>query len=138
MENLMKTMIRFLSTMMLMPKPWLTWLGLLVFINTLIPIYFINTLEAKVVLIATICSITIMTAVFSAKGFVRLLGIGHIAWVPMIPWLFTRLEKISFDNHFGYWLLAIIIMNSLALIIDAIDVTRYIRGERRPYLILSA
>lgn len=138
MENLMKTMIRFLSTMMLMPKPWLTWLGLLVFINTLIPIYFINTLEAKVVLIATICSITIMTAVFSAKGFVRLLGIGHIAWVPMIPWLFTRLEKISFDNHFGYWLLAIIIMNSLALIIDAIDVTRYIRGERRPYLTLSA
>ncbi len=134
----MKTMIRFLRTMMLMPKPWLAWLGVIVFINLLIPLYFIHTLEAKVVLIAIVCSITIMTAVFSAKGFVRLLGIGHIAWVPMIPWLFTRIEKISFDNPFGYWLLAIIIMNSLSLIIDAIDVIRYIRGECRPYLTLSA
>ena len=134
----MKTMIRFLRTMMLMPKPWLAWLGLLVFINILIPLYFINTLEAKVVLIAIICSMTIMTAIFSAKGFVRLLGIGHIAWVPMIPWLFTSLGKISLDNPFGYWLLAIIIMNSLTLIIDTIDVIRYIRGERRPYLTLSA
>jgi len=134
----MKTMIRFLRTMMLMPKPWLAWLGLLVFINILIPLYFINTLEAKVVLIAIICSMTIMTAIFSAKGFVRLLGIGHIAWVPMIPWLFTSLGEISLDNPFGYWLLAIIIMNSLTLIIDTIDVIRYIRGERRPYLTLSA
>ena len=138
MENLMKTMIRFLRTMMLMPKPWLAWLGSLVFINILIPLYFIHTLEAKVVLIAIICSMTIMTAIFSAKGFVRLLGIGHIAWVPMIPWLFTSLGEISLDNPFGYWLLAIIIMNSLTLIIDTIDVIRYIRGERRPYLTLSA
>ena len=134
----MKTMIRFLRTMMLMPKPWLVWLGLLVFINMLIPLFFIYTLEAKVVLIAIICSITIMTAVFSTKGFVRLLGIGHITWVPMIPWLFTRLEKTSFDNLFGYWLVAIIILNSLSLIIDAIDVIRYIRGERRPQLTLRA
>ncbi len=138
MENLMKTMIRFLRTMMLMPKPWLAWLGLLVFINMLIPLYLIHTLEAKVVLITNICGMTIMTAIFSAKGFVRLLGIGHIAWVPMIPWLFTRLEKISFDNPFGYWLLAIIIINSLTLMIDTIDVIRYIRGERRPYLTLSS
>ncbi len=134
----MKTTIRFLRTMMLMPKTWLAWLGLLVFINMLIPLFFIYTLEAKVVLIAIICSITIMTAVFSAKGFVRLLGIGHITWVPMIPWLFTRLENTSFDNLFGYWLVAIIILNSLSLIIDAIDVMRYIRGERRPHPTLSA
>lgn len=47
------------------------WLGLHVFINILIPLYFIHTLEAKVVLIAIICSMTIMMAIFSAKGFVR-------------------------------------------------------------------
>lgn len=131
-------MIRFIKTMMLMPKPWLAWLSVLVITNMLIPLYFIHTLEAKVVLIAIICSITIMTAVFSIKGFVRLLGIGHIPWIPMIPWLFTRLEHTSFGNLFGYWMVAIIVLNVISLIIDAIDVIRYIRGERRPQLTLSA
>jgi hypothetical protein len=138
MENIMKTMIRFMKTMMLMPKPWLAWLCVLVFANMLLPLYFIHTLEAKVVLIASICSMTIMTAVFSVKGFVRLLGIGHIPWIPMIPWLFTRLENTSFDNLFGYWIVTLIVLNIISLIIDAIDVMRYIRGERGPQLMLSA
>jgi hypothetical protein len=126
-----------MKTMMLMPKPWFAWLGVLMFTNMLIPLFLIHTLEAKVVLAAVICSIIIMTAIFNAKGFVRLLGIGHIAWVPMIPWLFTRLENASFDSLFGYWLVAVIILDSLSLIIDAIDVLRYIRGERSPSLILG-
>ena len=134
----MKAMIGFMKTMMLLPKPWRAWMGLLVGANMLVPFYFIQTLEAKVVLAAIICSITIMTAVFGAKGFVRLLGIGHIAWVPMIPWLITRLDKTSFDSFFGYWLIAVIVLNSLSLIIDAIDVLRYIRGERGPQLTLNA
>ena len=131
----MKGMIRLMKTMMLMPKPWL---GLLVGANMLVPLYFILTLEAKIVLAAIICSLTIMTVVFSAKGFVRLLGMGHIAWVPMIPWLFTRLDSTSFVSFFGYWLVTVIFLNSISLIIDAIDVMRYIKGERRPYLNLNA
>ncbi len=129
----MKAMINLMKTMMLMPKPWLAWMGLLVVANTLAPLYFIQTLEGKVVLAAIMCSMTIMTAIFGAKGFVRLLGIGHIAWVPLIPWLFTRLDNSSFDSFFGYWLVAVIVLNSLSLIMDAIDVLRYIKGERRPH-----
>jgi hypothetical protein len=137
-ENIMSTMIEFMKTMMSMPKAWLAWMGLLVVANILVPLYFIQTLEAKVVLAAVICSITIMTVVFGAKGFVRLLGIGHISWVPMIPWLFTRLDNTSFESFFGYWLVAVIVLNSLSLIVDALDVMRYIRGERRPHLTLNA
>jgi hypothetical protein len=79
-----------------------------------------------------------MATVFGAKGFVRLLGIGHIASVPMIPWLILRLDNTSFDSFFGYWLAAVIFLNFLSLIIDGIDVMRYIRGEREPYLMLHA
>jgi uncharacterized membrane protein len=80
----------------------------------------------------------IMTAIFGAKGFVRLLGIGHIAWVPMIPWLWTRLDFTSFGSFFGYWLIAVIVLDSLSLIFDAVDILRYIRGERMPHLTLNA
>ena len=75
----MKAIFEFMKTMMLLPKPWLAWMGLLVLANAVVPLYFIQTLEGKVVLAALICSLMIMTALFGAKGFVRLLGLGHIA-----------------------------------------------------------
>ncbi len=134
----MKAMFGFMKTMMLLPKPGLAWMGLLIGVNIVVPLYFIQTLEAKVVLAAMICGLLIMTAVFGAKGFVRLLGIGHIAWVPMIPWLIIRLGNTSFESFFGYWLAAIIVLNFVSLIIDGIDVLRYIRGEREPYLTFNA
>jgi hypothetical protein len=134
----MKVMIEFTKTMLLLPKPWLGWMGLLVAVNMVIPLYYIHTREAKVVLIAAMFGLMIMTAIFGAKGFVRLLGIGHIAWVPMIPWLWTRLDFTSFGSFFGYWLIAVIVLDSLSLIFDAVDILRYIRGERMPHLILNA
>ena len=135
---MLKAIFGFMKAMMLLPKPWLAWMSLLVFANVLGPLYFIHTLEAKVVLAAMICSLMIMTALFGAKGFVRLLGIGHVAWVPMIPWLIMRFDNTSFESFFGYWLAAVIILNFLSLIIDGIDVMRYIWGEREPYLMLNA
>lgn len=134
----MKVMIEFTKTMLLLPQPWLGWMGLLVAVNMVIPLYYIHTREAKVVLIAAMFGLMIMMAIFGAKGFVRLLGIGHIAWVPMLPWLWTRLDDTSFGSFFGYWLIAVIVLDSLSLIVDVVDIRRYIKGERTPHLALNA
>ena len=72
----MKAMINLLKTMLLMPKPWLAWLGLLIVANMLAPLHFIQTLEAKIVFAAMMCGMVIMTAIYKAKEFVRLLGKG--------------------------------------------------------------
>ncbi|MEE9138881.1 MAG: hypothetical protein V3V07_10100 [candidate division NC10 bacterium] len=131
-------MIEFTKTMLLLPQPWLGWMGLLVAVNMVIPLYYIHTREAKVVLIAAMFGLMIMMAIFGAKGFVRLLGIGHITWVPMLPWLWTRLDDTSFGSFFGYWLIAVIVLDSLSLIVDVVDIRRYIKGERTPHLALNA
>ncbi len=134
----MKVMIEFTKTMLLLPQPWLGWMGLLVAVNMVIPLYYIHTREAKVVLIAAMFGLMIMMAIFGAKGFVRLLGIGHITWVPMLPWLWTRLDDTSFGSFFGYWLIAVFVLDSLSLIVDVVDIQRYIKGERTPHLALNA
>jgi hypothetical protein len=130
----MKAMIGFTKGLMSMPMPWLVWLGLLVAINIAGPIYFFDALEAKVVLVAFLASAGLMTAIFAAKGFVRLLGIGHIFWVPMVPWLWIRLDQVGPGEPIGYWITAVIILDSISLIIDGIDVLRYLKGERQPYI----
>ena len=133
----MKAMIGFTKGMMSMPMPWLVWLGLLLAVNVVGPIYFFEALEAKVVLVAFLASLGLMTAIFAAKGFVRLLGIGHILWVPMVPWLWIRLDQVGPGEPIGYWITAVIILDSVSLIIDGIDVLRYLKGERQPYITVA-
>ena len=133
----MKAMIGFTEGLMSMPMPWPLWLGLLVAVNTAGPIYFFEALEAKVVLAAFLASAASMTAIFAAKGFVRLLGIGHIFWIPMVPWLWTRLDQVEPGNLIGYWMIAVVAVNGISLIIDAIDVVRYVTGDRKPYVTVA-
>jgi len=130
-------MISFTKTMMIMPIHWQTWLGVLVSVNIVAPLFFIHTLEAQVVLVTGIGGLVIMSAIFSVNGFVRLMGIGHIGWLPLVFWLGTKLEHPPADSTFGYWIMAVIVLDSLSLIIDTIDVLRYVKGERTPFLALS-
>ena len=133
----MKAMINFMKTMMIMPIHWQAWLGILVGVNIVVPLFFIHMLEAQVVLVMGIGGLVIMSAIFSRKGFIRLMGIGHIGWLPLVFWLGTKLEHIPADSTFGYWLIAVIVLDSLSLIIDTIDVVRYVKGERTPFLALN-
>ncbi len=113
------------------------WLIALVVVN-ITSLYFIDTTEARVVLGVLLISVIIMAEIYRRLGFVRLLGTGHILWVPMVPWLWLRLDQTTpLDSTFEYWLIILIVMNTLSLVIDVVDVIRYIKGERAPYYTLT-
>ena len=113
------------------------WLIALVAVN-IASLFFIDTIEARVVLAVLLISIIIMTEIYRRLGFVRLLGTGHILWVPMVLWLWMRLiQTPPLDNTFKYWLMIVIAMNSISLLIDGIDVIRYIKGDRVRYYTLT-
>ena len=61
-----------------MPLPWRLWLMLLVVINLIVPLFFLNRLEAQVVVGALLAIMVLMTALTAVSGFTRLLGLGHI------------------------------------------------------------
>ena len=64
----------------------------------------------------------------------RLLGIGHVYWVPLVVWLGLRVGDLTPGEPFTLWVMAVIALNSVSLLIDVRDVTRYISGERMPHL----
>ena len=130
----MTAIIGFFRTMLTLPKPWVGWVMLLMTVNMVAPLFFLDRPEGKVVLGAAVVGAALQTGIFSAKGFVRLLGAGHIAWVPMVAWLWTRLDHAPPGSLFRYWLLATIVLVCISLLIDAADVIRYLRGERDPQL----
>jgi len=129
----MRVMLDFVKALAGMPRPWRVWVGLMAALN-MAAMLFLPRLEAVVVLGAMMLGALIQAAILARKGFVRLLGIGHFAWLPMLAWLLLRLDTFVADPLFYNWVLALAFVNSVSLVIDTIDVARYALGEREPHV----
>ncbi len=126
----MNAFIKFNRGILKMPSPWKAWLMLLVAANMVVPLFYIKRPEAQIIVITLLASMTLMTLVTGMTGFTRLLGLGHFFWFPLIAYLWFRLDAVPADGFYGVWIRGLIAINSISLVIDVIDVLRYIRGDR--------
>ncbi len=126
----MNAFIKFNRGLLGMPLPWRLWLLLLLALNLIAPLVFIERLEAQATLAALLVSMALMTGLTGLSGFSRLVGLGHIVWIPLLFFLCTRLGEIPAADAFGLWVRAVIAINAMSLAIDAVDVIRYAAGER--------
>jgi len=126
----MNAFIKFNKGLMNQSLPVRLWVGLMVIFNMIIPLFFLERLEAQVVLAAIMASMALMTLITATTGFTRLLGLGHIFWVPLLFFLLTHLDQIPADGLFGLWIRTLMVINSTSLVLDGVDVFRYLAGER--------
>ena len=112
------------------PRIWGTWL---VAVNSAC-LLFIGHIEAQVTLSAVGVAVLAQALIYQRKHFIRLLGLTHFLWIPMLTWIAMRLDAISKDeNAFRIWLITLIATNAVSLAIDALDAMRFVFGDRRPY-----
>jgi len=126
----MNAFIKFNKGVMNSSLPVKLWVGLLVIFNMIIPLFFLERLEAQVVLAAIMASMLLMTLITSTTGFSRLLGLGHIFWIPLLYFLGTHLDQIPPNDGFGVWVRSLMVINATSLVLDGVDVFRYLAGER--------
>ena len=127
-------MIGFMKSTMKIPIMWQMWLALLITANLIVPLFYSSTLEAQITIGALLLSFVTMSYIHSKRGYVRLLGIGHIFWFPLVLWLGLRAFEEGLSDAFAVWLVSLVVLNSLSLILDVMDVVRYLRGERAPVI----
>ncbi len=127
----MNAFLKFNKGVMKMPVPWRVWMLLMVGANLIAPMFFLGRVEAQVTLAAFLASVVLMTVLTARFGFTRIVGLGHIPWIPLLVFLFLRLSSIPADDTFGIWIRALILLNGTSLLIDATDVIRYIAGDRQ-------
>ena len=125
----MKALNDFVRNIFRMPRAWWPWMAGLPLVN-LSSIFFLPRTEAWVVLGTGLLAATIMTGLHARLGYVRLVGLGHFVWIPMLIWLVPRLDQIEPGTVFYAWLLILITMDTVSLVIDAVDVLRYVSGDR--------
>ena len=126
----MNAFIKLNKGMFKMPLPWKLWLSLLVAANVFVPLFYFQQLEAQIVLGTMAANMALMTYLTSRFGFTRILGLGHIFWIPLLGFLLTRLGNIPAGDAYGAWLRVLILLNSVSLLIDIVDVRRYLAGDR--------
>jgi len=129
--------IKFNKGIMQMPLGWRLWLGFLVTANLVVPLFFINRPEAQLAVAALFASMMLMTLVTGLTGFTRLLGLGHVFWIPLLYFLGTRLSEIPAADIFGVWIRVLMTANAVSLVIDAMDVIRYLAGDRAETISVS-
>ncbi len=127
---MLNALIKFNKGLMKMPIPWRVWVLLLVLLNLVAPLFFLERAEARIVIAVFLVGALLMTLLTALTGFSRLLGLGHVLWFPLLYFLWTRLEGAPADEPFGIWLRAVMAINAVSLAIDATDVARYLAGER--------
>lgn len=128
----MTALAGFVRGLLSMKAYWIAWVAVLLAVNGAAPLFFLDTIEGQVVLGLALAGMVIQLVIFQARGFVRLLGLGHFSWLAMLPWLALRLDGATEGGALATWIVAVLAVNGASLLIDIADVVRYLRGERAP------
>ncbi len=126
----MRAFIRFNQGLLNMPPHLQVWVAMLIGANLVAPLFFLDHVEAQATLVAGLAGMAIMTALTGRFGFSRIVGLGHVAWLPLLVFLGSRLADVPATDAFGIWLRAVVVLDAVSLAFDALDVVRFARGER--------
>ena len=126
----MNAFIKLNRGILKMPLHWRLWMMLLFAANAVAPLFLLQHVEARVVLLAFFANISLMTFLTARFGFTRILGLAHIFWVPMLGFLFTRLADIPASDAVGIWIRTLFVVDGISLVIDTADAIRFISGDR--------
>ncbi len=127
----MQSFQKFNKGLLKLPFGVQLWLFVLMCANMVAPLFFFDKIEAQVSVAVFIASAMLMVYLTARSGFSRLLGFGHVLWLPLIIFYWTRFDTAPINSLFGMWMRAVVLLNALSLILDAIDVVRFIRGDRQ-------
>lgn len=133
MKSLMKSILTMTGIVFLrfrpLPRVWCLWLAGV----NLAGLAFLQHLEAVLLLAATSLAVLLQAAIHRRMGFVRLLGVAHVFWVPVLLWMATRGGEIAADPGLQLWIVLVAVTNLMCVAVDTGDVVRFLRGDRAPH-----
>ena len=130
MRYLIAGLVKIMNGIRKSPNYTIVWVAWLIGINLLVPIFFWNHPEARVIAVVFLAGGTLMGYLTTETGFSRLLGLGHVFWYPLLIWLALRMEMFPAAESFGLWIRVLMVTNAISLVIDTADVIRWLRGDR--------
>ena len=111
------------------------WLGILV-LSTIPIILFIRRPEARWTILTMILSVVTMQFMYEQLGLTRLLGVAHLLyWGPLMVYLIPRINLYEVNTVWGAYFRYYVFLWMITLIVDYIDLIRYLAGNDYELLI---
>ena len=114
---------------------WLqAWVGVLILVHVLALAFVVHRApegwrirwEPLAIFASFVAAGLLMSWMYTQVGYVRLLGLAHlIFWSPAYAWVVVRRPAIGARTLFGKYVVAYLVIAGISLVIDAIDVVRY-------------
>ena len=80
---------------------WRVWFWLIMAVNFFIPIVFVTRIEAQLTLASYAFASVTIVVLHRRLGWVRLLGVGHLPWLALVPWLVHRYTSTGPSGAFA-------------------------------------
>jgi hypothetical protein len=118
---------------------WLrAWIMVLVVVNFAAVVFIVKREDGRfgvrpepiAIVVSFVAAAVFMGWLYEQVGYVRLLGLAHLLfWGPVWGWLLMRRREIGVQSLFGKYVLVYLAVAGLSLLVDAIDVVRYLVGD---------
>ena len=110
-------------------KLWIiVWVNILMAVN-LAGVFFWQQPVAQVVFYTFMVTAAFMMLLYYKFGFERILGLGHVLWLLLVPYLVLEYAQLS--DAISVYVLSVIIVNSISLLFDINDVYIYFSEKRK-------
>ena len=124
----MRNPFRFLIELLQQPVWIPVWMLFLMIVNVA-SVGFFNELLAKVIFVTFILSVMLMMGLYSRFGFEKILGMGHILWIPLL--VYVLMEIPTARDTFKSYLIILSISIVISLVFDIVDVWKYFASRKR-------
>ncbi len=123
----MRNPFLFFIDLLKQPRWVAIWVALLAIANMASLLFWSDPI-AKLIFATFIVSAMVMMALYSYFGFEKILGIGHIFWLFLLPYILLHLGRV--DASLSLYLGILAVFLTISLVFDVVDVWRYFRQKR--------
>lgn len=123
----MRNPLNFFTELLAQPKTVVVWVGYLMMIN-MASLLFWEIELSRIIFFTFLASSMLMMTLYSFFGFKKILGLGHILWLPLLFYIFSNL--LIATGVFYSYLLVLSISILISLFFDVIDVYKFFESIR--------
>jgi hypothetical protein len=124
----MRNPLKFFAELVQQPIWVPVWVLALMIVNVA-SAGFWNQSLAKVIFAAFMLSSMLMMGLYSRYGFEKILGMGHILWLPLLVYVLMKIPSMS--GAFKGYLVTWSILTIISLVFDVVDVWKYFASRKR-------
>jgi hypothetical protein len=96
-------------------------------------LYFFEEEEGVLISVTTFISLIIAVKIHKVMPVSRLIGVCHVVWFPLYPFLIVKAYNEEFSYEFKYFLVWATSLMTISIIFDFYDFYRYVFTENKTY-----